>query len=293
MKSYRQITLRNKMIRKRMFKCSFTLLEMLLALLIIVVIVSTVYSFYHFSVKMIEAGRAKLAKSQLARILLDKIGNEIRAITPAGKEFTTVLEGAPDSITFVTIVLPSRLAFFPAKVTDSSRLIEHDFRRITYSIARDEENENAILGLRRDELRCMLTPLIERKSSEELKPKELEQQRVAQEKFRINFDMGINRAFSNQPIMLQQLISDKIKYLRFDYYDGNVWQSSWNSANKGALPRAILITIGFTEMKDEQWQEQLMLPPNQREFREDDYSLLVPLILSGEINSTSGASETK
>ncbi len=272
---------------------AFTLLEMLLALLIIIMIVSSVYSFYHYSAKMIEAGRVRLEKSQLARILLDRIGNEIRAITPAGKNFTTVLEGKTDSIVFVTTVVPSRLAFFPTKFTDSSRLIEHDFRRVEYILARSEEEENEILGLRRDELRCMLTPLIEKKESEELTPEEIESQRRAREKFQINFDMGINRAFTSQPIMLQKLISEKIKYLRFDYYDGNSWRNTWNSANKGALPRAILITIGFREMPEEEWQEQLLLPPNQRRMREDDYSLLVPLILSGEINSASGQTETR
>ncbi len=272
---------------------AFTLLEVMLSLIIIIMIVSSVYSFYHYSVKMMKVGYAHLERSQLARILLDKMSSEIMAITPAGKSFMPVLEGEPDSIKFVTTVLPSRLVFFPLKVTDSSRIIEHDFRRIEYSLARADDNENVILGLRRDELRCMLTPLIERKSSEELSAEENSSLRSEQEKFKINFDSGMNGAFTEQPIMLQKLVSDKIKYLRFDYYDGNAWHNSWRSANRGALPRAILITIGFTKMSEEDWQDQLLLPPDQREFREDDYSLVVPLILSDELNSTSGAKETE
>ncbi len=272
-------------------KRGFTLLETMLALLIIVMIIGTVYSFYHYSVKMVQAGQERLNKTRLARILLEKIGDEIRAITPAGKGFTTVLDGKPDSITFVTIVLPSRIVFFPVKITDSSRLIEHDLRRIEYSLVRDEQDETKILGLRRDELRCMLTPVIEKKKSEELTQEETDNQSKEQEKFKINFDTGINEVFTDQPIMLQKLISDKIQYLRFDYYDGRNWLPSWNSGNRGALPRAILITIGFTAMPAEQWQEQMLVPPDQRSFREDDYSLLVPLVLSDEINAAGGGKQ--
>ncbi len=272
---------------------SFTLLEVLLALVIIIMIVSTVYSFYHYSARLVLAGRAKLQRSRVARIILRKISDELTATTPAGGDFFPVLEGESDKLTFVTTVVPSKAVFFPQKESDSARIVEHDLRKVEYSLAKDDKDSAKILGLRRDELRSMLTPMVEKKSSAELTPEELEKAREDQQKFKINFDMGGSEFFSNQPVVEQKLISRGIKYLRFDYYDGKNWWPVWKSGNSRALPRAVRVTIGFKAVPEDQLQDELLLPPEERHLRDDQFALLVPLILSDEIHSKAGASHVQ
>lgn len=266
-------------------KNSFTLIEVLLAISIIVMIMGTVYAFYSHSVKMTQMARARMQDSQLARVLLFKIASELRAVTTSGSRFNTVMTGEADSIDFITTVVPSRLVFFPQDITDKGRVIEHDLRMVQYSLGRDEDDEDKILGLRRDELRCLLTPMVEEKSANELTPEEIEEAKKDQKKFKFSLGMDSNEAVSDQPLIVQAILSDRIKYLRFDYYDGKQWLRRWDPTEPDAIPRAVKVTIGFTEVTREEFQHEQLLAMDERPWKDDRYELIISLILSDDLKA--------
>jgi hypothetical protein len=277
-----------------MKKVSFTLMETILALSIMIMILGTVYAFYNYSLQLTVRGREKLEDVQLARVVLNMIALELRAVTSSGSRFTAVLDGGPDRVGFITTVIPSRLVFFPQDLMDKGKPIEHDLRKVEYYIARSEDKEKKILGLGRDELRCLLTPLIEKKELKEMTQEEIAKEKAEQDKFKMHFDLGSNKALSDQPVIRQSLLSDKIKFLRFDYYDGKQWVNTWQRSGSDAIPRAILVTIGFKEVSDEDFKQEQSLAMDQRPWHDDQYSLLVSLILSDDLKAQfSGTGATK
>jgi prepilin-type N-terminal cleavage/methylation domain-containing protein len=46
-----------------------------------------------------------------------------------------------------------------------------------------------------------------------------------------------------------ELLSDRVERVRFRYYDGEAWQTSFDSMQKGTLPVAIEVAVWFTSLK--------------------------------------------
>jgi hypothetical protein len=277
-----------------MKKLSFTLLETILALSIMVMILGTVYGFYNYSMKVTVLGREKLEDVQLARVVLNMIALELRAVTSSGSRFAAVLNGDPDRAGFITTVIPSRLVFFPQDLMDKGKPIEHDLRKVEYYISRSEDKDKKILGLGRDELRCMLTPMVEKKELKEMTQEEIAKEKEERDKFKMHFDLGSSKALADQPVIRQALLSEKIKFLRFDYYDGKQWVNTWHRTGSDAIPRAIQVTIGFKEVSDEDFKHEQSLSMDQRPWHDDQYSLIVSLILSDDLKAQySGTGVTK
>jgi len=270
---------------------SFTLLEVILAMSIIIMILGTLYAFYHHSLEMTVRGREKLESTQIARVILHKIASELKGVTSSGSHFTTVMNGESDKVSFITTAVPSRLVFFPSDYMDKGRIIEHDLRNVEYYISRTDDQEKKVLGLERDELRCMLTPLIEKKDPGELTQEELDKAKEEQEKFMVDLDLNSNKAMSEQPVITQQLISERIKYLRFDYFDGKQWQTKWKRSGSDAIPRAVQVTIGFTELSEEEFKQESLLPIDQRPWRDDQYTLMVSLVLADDLKAQYGGKQ--
>jgi len=260
-------------------------METILAITIIVLIMGTVYAFYNYSVQLTIRGREKLQECQLARAVLHKVALELKAVASGGGDFTTVLRGDPDNISFITTVIPSRLIFFPQEFTDNSRIIEHDLRKLDYSISRTQDHEQEILGIQRVELRCLLTTVIEDNSTDNLTAEEIQEASEELKQFDVNLDMGSNAALSQQPILQQSLLSDRIKFLRFDYFDGTNWLNTWHPSQADIIPRAVQVTIGFKEMSNDEFQQEQLLAMDQRPWHDDQYSIVVPLILSNDLKS--------
>ncbi len=264
---------------------SFTLLETMLALTIIIMILGAVYAFYGYSVRLTAAGREKLQDTQLARVILFKIASELKAVTSAGSRFSAVMVGEPDKITFLTTTLPSKLVFFPTDIFDKGRPVEHDLRSVQYYLGRDENDPNIILGFERDELRCLLTPMIEEKSVEELTQEDIQNAQEEADKFKTHFDLGDNKAMSQQPILQQLILTDRIKYIRFDYHDGKQWLTRWHPIERDALPRAVKVTIGFSPVTEEEFQQESLLSMDDRPWHDDRYTLMVSLILADDLKA--------
>jgi len=261
---------------------AFTLLETILGIVIIIMILGSVYAFYGHSLEVVKAGRAHLAQSQLARVVLDRIAGELRSAPGLKSHFGPVLIGGPDCLELLTLVVPSRLVFFPKQLTDTDTNVEHDVRRVEYRLAVDEEDRP--LGLKRSELRVLLAPIVEEDSDEQLMKDEFDEEDPlgSIERFVTEPDTDETESAPGRPAAQQRIVSDEIRYLEFQYYNGRTWSTVWNGE---ALPRAVRIIIGFKDVPDEQIQDQINLPFEDRPWADDQYSVIVSLAMSEELQA--------
>lgn len=254
---------------------AFTLLETILAMAITIMILGTVYAFYSYSLNLVEAGHTHLEESQLAQVVLEQIAGELRSAPGRRSHFGMVLEGRPHEVRFLTTVVPSRLVFFPKSVFDTEVNVEHDVRRVEYELAVDDEEEK-VLGLKRSELRVLLAPIIEETADEELVDELTDAiERIATEE--ADEDRPTQQ---DRPVADERILSEKIRYVQFQYYNGRVWSGFWSG---GVVPRAIRIIIGFKDIPDDEIEDMTNLPWSQRPWRDDLYSMVVSLALSEEL----------
>ncbi|NLX05443.1 MAG: hypothetical protein GXY33_09890 [Phycisphaerae bacterium] len=262
---------------------AFTLLEAMLAVSVIILIIGAVYSFYTYSLRLVEAGNRHLQESLVARTVLQQVASEIRSIPGLGTHFGPVLRGEHDRILFISTVNPSRLVFFPRDFMESTVAVEHDLRRVEYRLAESDEEE--VLGLRRSELRVLLAPTVEETGDEELAAGE------ASESVDAAAEVSVDEVMDNVEVAEEQIVAEDIRYLEFQFYNGLGWSSQWEA---DVLPRAIRIVVGFSEVPEEALRDELMLAWEDRPYREDQYDLVVSLRLSEELkarNAESGGTE--
>ncbi len=264
--------------RYKKYKTAFTLLEVIMALSLIVMIVGTVFAYYSFSIRRRDVGQKYLLRAQLGRVVLLQIAKEIRSTSSAASNFGTLLVGLPDSITFTTTVVPSNIIFRPYDITESYRPAQHDLQTISYKIGYDQENPDQALGLIRNALKVLLSPAVEETEDQELTDEAIRQRIEEQQKFDVDLELWGRPEQEDQPILEQEMLSKEIKYLGFEYYDGQNWQDSWQPAQEDLLPQAIRISVGFEQISENQRQEERELAPEDRPWHADRFSLLVKLM---------------
>ena len=275
-----------------MKRSGFTLLETILALAIIVMIVGTLYTFYDQSIDLIRNGEEALTQAQVARAVLQHMTAELRCVPGIDVHFGHVLAGRRNRITFLTTAVPSRMVFFPRSIMDNTRAVQHDLRQVEYQLAAMDDNaepsgqKEPPVGLRRKELLALLAPLVEEKTDQPLGGENAiapaaELNEPADESSE-TIRLLTEQAAEAGPVIDEQILSEQIRYLEFEYYDGLTWKSTWRAE---ALPRAIRIIVGFDPVSDEEIQKQIETPFAERPWREDQYSVLVPLILSEELKA--------
>ena len=263
----------------------FTLLELLLAIVIIIMVIGSVFAFYNNSLRLVNSQRESLAEPQLARLVLDQLAAELLSAPGLGASFGPILRGEQDRISFLTTVVPSRLVFFPRQLMDTANVAEHDLRRVEYRLAVGEREEP--LGLKRSELRVLLAPMIEETADEEL----MEEPTPEPERPTVSpgQETSAGEAIGRLEVADEQILSEKIHYLEFQYYNGLTWAKEWTAE---VLPRAVRIVIGFNEVPDEQRQDETNLVWADRPWHEDQYSLVVSLSLSEELKARSVKTES-
>lgn len=265
-------------IRDTRCKTAFTLIEVIMALSIIVMIVGTIFAYYSFSIRRRDVGQRYLLRAQLGRVILLQIAKEIRSTTATARNFGPLLVGQSDSITFITAVVPSNIIFRPYDITDSYRPVQHDLQTISYKIGYDQENPEEALGLVRNALKVLLSPAVEELEDEELTEEAIRERIEEQKKFDVDLKLWDRPAQEDEPILEQEMLSKDIKYLGFEYYNGQYWQDAWQPEQKDLLPQAIRISVGFEQISENQRQEERELAAEDRPWHSDRFSLLVKLM---------------
>jgi hypothetical protein len=274
----------------------------MLAITIIVVMLGSVFSFYVYLMRLSDTGRAHIAQTQLAATLLTQMASELRSSPGLKSHFGSVLVGKSERIEFLTAVVPSRAIFVPLQAMETSDRVEHDLRRVSYGMVRDDENDDRVIGLKRGELRVLLAPLIEETSDEEYLDLERGEREVDEDRLEQldraaeelsqddeagdSGDLGSGQSSDDEddyePVLRERIVSRDVRYLEFQYFNGRAWLTQWTGT---VLPRAVRIVIGFSEVAAEVRREEVLKVWEDRVLTDDQYVMVVSLALSEELQA--------
>lgn len=225
---------------------AMTLIELLLALGLIVLVSAMMFAFYHQIMLSRDNGRRVVTEGHLARVIANKIADEIRS---AGGTLAGVgpgIQGKSRVITLQTTLLPDKEVFLTRSIKDRAMQAQCDIRSVQYYLAYDADSGHeypdgtsgpAPLGLVRSEIKTLF-----------------QRQVNDQQESSVHLD----------------LFASEIKYLRFRYFDGAEWLDRWEVGSSfggmaNALPQALEVTVGYEE-----------LPPEEEEELDFDKSNLKP-----------------
>lgn len=207
----------------RYARSALTLFEVITATALIILLLTTLLTFFWQSAQ-VRSEAAKLAdRVQVARQVLDRMGNELRGcvgMEQIGFPVEQRLRGDRRSITFLTTGLASPEQYRNYSLSDSLPPAQHDLREISYSLWIDPENttdegDPIVGGILRSEKRTLNQQIVE----------------------------------EGDPLVVRNdLWSNELGYLEFRYYDGIEWDTTWDITQGNSLPQLIKITVGFNSI---------------------------------------------
>jgi len=208
----------------------FTLLEVVLAVGLIVSLMGSAIWFTNHVASARDKINTKTREIVSRRSLMGRITAELRCAMSVPK-LGLGIAGEADYISFITTSVPGRSVWVDRNILDQPIPPESDVRLVTYrqAIREDEEGNEYVVGIERTCQKLLDAPEAE----------EGENIRVA-------------------------LLTDKLKYLRLSYYDGESWAKGW-SADRG-LPLAVEVTLG-----DEPVYEDEMTAMETEDEEGEDY----------------------
>ncbi len=156
--------------RERFRAQAVTLLEVTLAVSIMIPVLATVFIFYANSLETADQASVRVRNVQLARVILDRITQEIRQSTGFSAGYGTGIFGTEHQVSINTVVIPDKALVERRGIRARKRPGQFDLRQVDYYIAWDDVNtdENGdprALGLVRRE----------RRTFNKLKPAEVDQ----------------------------------------------------------------------------------------------------------------------
>lgn len=191
----------------------FTLLEVILSIGLVMAVVGGLFAFYIYAADVRKAVAEQTELISAERNIMDHATDELRAAMVY--TFLRVgMEGTSDQVKFVSAAVPGASVWTVPEGMQTPPPPEQDLRMITYRLRIDEDG-NAV-GLERICQRNM--------APESGTPQGLE--------------VG--------------LLSDRLRFVHFRYFDGTSWQASWRdqgTSDSGGmqtslLPMAVEINLG-------------------------------------------------
>jgi len=206
---------------------AFTLLEMLLAIGLLLLLTSAMYTFYWMALDVRQRGTRRVEGTQLARVIAQRIANEIRGSGAVLNTLGAGIIGTEHEITLNTVVLPDQdLLLRRRGLTDKPIPAQSDIREIRYYLGYDPDDEieypeagrsgGRNLGLVRREIKTLHQASVRSDHREEVDT---------------------------------DLFAPEITYIRFRYFDGVDWLKKWQLSavlpEQNALPQAVEVIVGY------------------------------------------------
>jgi len=244
-----------------------TLLEVLIALGLMVLLVGAMFGFYDISLKSRDLGRRTIDHGELAWRVLHRIGEDIRSTNGFVPTLGPGIQGYRQQITLQNVVLPDKDVFYPRPIEERPLPGQCDVREVRYYLGVDPEE-------------IVDYPDPESATGNVQAPKTLGVVRRELKTFRQTGPA------TGQPEKYDvDVLSDKIRYLRFRYFDGVEWVDVWQPQGGGmgnSLPQAVEITVGFdpvppedpTKIDIDKTDQTISLPET---YNPERYSLVVRL----------------
>ncbi|MHC4609477.1 MAG: hypothetical protein ACYS7M_03930 [Planctomycetota bacterium] len=246
-----------------------TLLETVLAVSLMVTFMGMMYWFYESSLETREEGLKRTHDVQLARVLLQRMAEEIRQASGNTPGYGTGLIGYKHGISVNTLVIPDKILAQKRSVFDEQIAAQFDLQEVRYYIAWDEENLDEEgnprpLGLVRRVSKTFNRGVVLETDSEE---EETEEEEAAAVK--------------------EELYSPEIKFLEFRYFDGASWWEDWELAQGNSLPLMVRVTVGYTPLLPEEEEELDLVEDNflrdeeeRDRIPDDQFTMFVRLVQS-------------
>ena len=220
-----------------------TLIETVLAISLLVTFMSLMYWFYGSSLETREEGLKRTQEVQLARVILQRMAEEIRQASGNTAGYGAGLVGYKRGISVNTLVIPDKILAEKRSIFDEQVAAQFDLQEIRYYVAWDEENLDEEgnprpLGLVRRVSKTFNRGLVLETGSEE----EAEDEEALAIK--------------------EELYAPEIKFLEFRYFDGASWWEDWELSQGNSLPMIVRITIGYTPLLPEEEEELELVDDN-------------------------------
>ena len=191
---------------------AFTLIEVLLAVIISIGLLGVALYFYQQAAEFRAQVITETERVSTARLILDKITTELRTARRHGF-YEAAFIGESDFLQFIKTDVPSKAAWYGGEY-GRARAAETDLKLVRYGVSTTPGTNEVIAGLFRTE-----EALVEYKQV-------------------VETSASVSVAPTNA---MAGLLTDSFRYLRFRYWDGTQWVSSWS---KASLPRGVEITLG-------------------------------------------------
>jgi len=249
-----------------------TLLEVVLAMGLLVVVSSMTYWFYESSLETRRRGMDEAYRLRLARVISDRIADEIRQASLIATEGRAGIRGQPERIWLSTLRVPRKDLAQERSAREEPPPAEYDLVKTEYKIARHPEilhddGYEMPLGLARVEL---LRPRADSaQTGEAFKDERVEvgpvdpgapedpetaapaektpDEAALDEEF--FGGLGAEEATEDSAVLpeiaWEELYAPEFLYLRFCYFDGHTWWDSWEVEGENPLPQLVMITLGF------------------------------------------------
>lgn len=197
---------------------AFTLLEVLLAVVIVTALLGLALFFYQQAARLRNDMLVEVDRITAARLLMDRITNELRCAR-RHSYFEIPLLGGSSDIQFITTSLPTHAAWAGEAYGRITRP-EVDLKYVTYSVASSTEGTNSAGLSRREE------PLVA---------------------FRTPASAGMDAEDSGTNRIAPVLVTEQLHAVRFRYWAGAAWQDTWNDVR---LPEAVEITLSVDALPE-------------------------------------------
>ncbi|MHC4063542.1 MAG: hypothetical protein ACYSUQ_06680 [Planctomycetota bacterium] len=246
-----------------------TLLETVLAVSLMVTFMGMMYWFYESSLETREEGLKRTHDVQLARVLLQRMAEEIRQASGNTPGYGTGLIGYKHGISVNTLVIPDKILAQKRSVFDEQIAAQFDLQEVRYYIAWDEENLD-----------------------EEGNPRPLGLVRRVSKTFNrgVVFETdteGEESEDEEAAAVKEELYAPEIKFLEFRYFDGASWWEDWELAQGNSLPLMVRVTVGYTPLLPEEEEELDLVEDNflrdeeeRDRIPDDQFTMFVRLVQS-------------
>ncbi len=259
--------IRAHLARRGAMRPGITLLETVLAISLLTTFLGMMFWFYDSSLAAREDGTKRSRDVHLARVVLDRMAEEIRQAAGNIAGYGPGLVGYKRGVSVNTLVLPDRSLSRKHSITSDQSAAQFDLREISYYVAWDEEHpdeegNSRALGLARKESKTFNRGVFVRSETEEAEAESEEALAIKEE-----------------------LYAPEIKFLEFRYFDGFTWWEDWQLTQGNSLPMMVRITVGFTALPPEEEERMELVEDNflrdeaERDPLEDDkYTVFVRLV---------------
>ncbi len=269
-----------------------TLLEIVLSTSLMVPMMGMLFWFYSSTLEARAESAEHVRRTQLARVIVDRMARELRQATGFSGGYGTGIYGTRNRVSINTVVIPDKALVERRGIRDRRRPGQFDLRQIDYYIAWDEVNTDdqgdpRALGLVRRERKTFNQLSTEEAAAlggDELDAESGEDgvggdpsgldgsggaasgdgESITDRKSSRSslgrsaddvFDDELNEELDEEELegAKHELYAPELKFVEFFFHDGTQWWDSWEITEGNALPQMVMITVGYEpELPDDE-----------------------------------------